>query len=128
ERATHRRHHRAQRRRPRRAVGGRDHVALRRALFRVPLALAGVAASAMTAAVEFREVAFAYPARDGRPGFAIRELSFGIESGEIFGLIGPNASGKTTVIRLLSGVLTPMRGQILLDGESLGGLSRGAAA
>ena len=82
----------------------------------------------MTAAVEFREVAFAYPARGGRVGFAIQDLSFSVEGGEIFGVIGPNASGKTTVIRLLSNVLAPARGEIVLAGESLGALSRTAAA
>ena len=82
----------------------------------------------MTTPLEFREVGFAYAARDGRPGFAIRDLSFSVGAGEIFGVIGPNASGKTTLIRLLSKVLVPARGEILLAGESLGGLSRAAVA
>ena len=82
----------------------------------------------MTAAVEFREVDFAYPPREGRPGFAIRRLTFSVEAGEIFGIIGPNASGKTTLIRLLSKVLNPARGEILLAGEPLSRLSRAAAA
>ena len=82
----------------------------------------------MTTPLEFREVGFAYAARDGRPGFAIRDLSFSVGAGEIFGVIGPNASGKTTLIRLLSKVLGPARGEILLAGESLGGLSRAAVA
>lgn len=82
----------------------------------------------MTAALEFREVAFAYPARDRRPGFAIQDLSFSVAAGEIFGVIGPNASGKTTLIRLLSGVLAPARGEILLAGESLSRLSRASVA
>ncbi len=82
----------------------------------------------MTALLEFREVAFTYAARDRRPGFAIRDLSFSVGAGEIFGVIGPNASGKTTLIRLLSKVLVPARGEILLAGESLPRLSRGSVA
>jgi iron complex transport system ATP-binding protein len=82
----------------------------------------------MTAALEFRDVAFAYPARDRRPGFAIRDLSFSVGGGEIFGVIGPNASGKTTVIRLLSRVLAPAHGEILLAGEDLSRLARAAVA
>jgi len=78
--------------------------------------------------VEFRDVDFAYATRAGRPGFAIQDLSFTVEAGEIFGLIGPNASGKTTVIRLLSKVLVPRRGDILLAGERLSRLSRAAVA
>ena len=76
----------------------------------------------MTAMLEFRDVAFSYPSRDTRSGFAIRDLSFSVPAGEIFGVIGPNASGKTTLIRLLSKVLEPARGEILLDGENLGRL------
>jgi cobalamin transport system ATP-binding protein len=82
----------------------------------------------VTAQVDFRGVDFAYPARGDRPGFAIRDLSFSVEAGEIFGLIGPNASGKTTVIRLLSGVVAPERGEIFLGGERLSRLSRSAIA
>jgi iron complex transport system ATP-binding protein len=82
----------------------------------------------MTALLEFRDVGFAYASRDGRAGFAIRNLSFSVEAGEIFGVIGPNASGKTTLTRLLSKVLAPARGEVLLDGERLGRLSRAAMA
>ena len=72
---------------------------------------------------------FAYPrARSGpAPPFAIRDLGFAVAAGEIFGVIGPNASGKTTLIRLLSRVLEPPRGEIRLDGRSRR-LSRGGAA
>ena len=82
----------------------------------------------MTALLEFQDVTFAYAARDGRPGFAIRDLSFSLGAGEIFGIIGPNASGKTTLIRLLSKVVTPARGEIRLGGESLARLARAAVA
>jgi iron complex transport system ATP-binding protein len=78
--------------------------------------------------LEFREVAFRYPSRDTRSGFAIRDLTFSVGAGEIFGVIGPNAAGKTTVIRLLSKVLEPARGDIVLDGENLGRLSRASLA
>ncbi len=83
----------------------------------------------MTALVDVRRVDFAYPAHAGRgPGFAIRDLSFSVGTGEIFGVIGPNASGKTTLIRLLSRVLAPARGEILLGGESLSRLARALVA
>jgi iron complex transport system ATP-binding protein len=84
----------------------------------------------VTPLVEWRQVGFSYPGRDraARGGFAVRELSFTVEAGEIFGVIGPNGSGKTTLIRLLSRVLVPARGEILLDGRPLGGLTRAAVA
>ena len=75
---------------------------------------------------EFRGVSFAYPAsaeRRTRP-FAIEELSFDIAAGEIVGVIGPNSSGKTTVIRLLTRVLEPGSGEIRLEGVSVRRLSR----
>jgi iron complex transport system ATP-binding protein len=55
--------------------------------------------------------------------FAIRELSFEVRPGETFGVIGPNASGKTTLVRLLSKVVEPTAGRIRLDGVDVAGLS-----
>ena len=79
----------------------------------------------MTPAIEVEGVDFAYPGRPaGRPAFAIRDLGFAVGAGEIFGVIGPNASGKTTLIRLLSRVLAPDRGDIRLEGRSLRLLAR----
>lgn len=42
-----------------------------------------------------------------------------VDSGEMVGLLGPNGSGKTTLLRLLSGILRPQEGRIVLDGQSL---------
>ncbi len=47
-------------------------------------------------------------------------LSFSVTEGEIVGLVGPNGSGKTTAINLISGVLPPDDGRILLEGTPLG--------
>jgi iron complex transport system ATP-binding protein len=78
----------------------------------------------MTALVEVREVAFTYVAAPrSRVAFAIRDLSFAVAAGEIVAVIGPNASGKTTLVRLLSRVLVPARGAIALDGRDLAALS-----
>jgi len=52
---------------------------------------------------------------------AVRELSFDIRQGGITGLIGPNGSGKTTVLNLITGELRPDRGAILLEGEDISG-------
>jgi ABC-type branched-subunit amino acid transport system ATPase component len=45
---------------------------------------------------------------------AVDELSFDVHENEVLGLIGPNGSGKTTVINLISGALRPSRGEIYL--------------
>jgi len=63
-------------------------------------------------------IAFAYP---GRPLF--RDLSLSLKEGDLAGLIGPNGSGKTTLLRILTGVLRPDSGRVLLRGEDLSGLS-----
>ena len=57
------------------------------------------------------------------PVIAIRDLSFSVEKGEILGFLGPNGAGKTTVINLLTGVLRPSAGRILLEGEDITALA-----
>jgi ABC-2 type transport system ATP-binding protein len=47
---------------------------------------------------------------------AVRDLSLTIEQGEIFGLLGPNGSGKTTTINLISGLSVPTSGQVRVMG------------
>lgn len=83
----------------------------------------------MTPLVECQGVAFAYAPREpGAGAFTIRDLSFDVRAGETFGVIGPNASGKTTLVRLLSKVLEPSGGRIRLDGRDLTRLSRAELA
>lgn len=55
---------------------------------------------------------------------AINDLDFHIDEGEIVGMIGPNGSGKTTSLNLLTGFLKPNSGKINFRGEEIGGLSR----
>ncbi|QYX55749.1 branched-chain amino acid ABC transporter ATP-binding protein/permease [Roseovarius sp. SCSIO 43702] len=54
---------------------------------------------------------------------AVDDVSLSIEPGEIVGLIGPNGSGKTTYLNMLSGILTPSEGRVRRGGEDLTGLS-----
>ncbi|TAN11129.1 MAG: branched-chain amino acid ABC transporter ATP-binding protein/permease [Burkholderiaceae bacterium] len=54
---------------------------------------------------------------------AVNELSLNVKSGEIVGLIGPNGAGKTTAFNLMSGVLTPSSGRVVLNGRDVTGLS-----
>ena len=50
---------------------------------------------------------------------ALRDLDLAIEEGSIHGLIGPNGSGKTTFINLVSGILAPTAGQIAFKGQDI---------
>ena len=47
----------------------------------------------------------------------IKDLSFEVHAGEIFGLLGSNGSGKTTTLRALLGFYTPTSGELLIDGK-----------
>jgi ABC-type branched-subunit amino acid transport system ATPase component len=53
---------------------------------------------------------------------AINNVDFAIEEGEIIGLIGPNGSGKTTILNLLTGFLKPDAGTVTFKGEDITGL------
>ena len=50
---------------------------------------------------------------------AVKDLSLEIHPGEVFGLLGPNGSGKTTTIKMLLGLLYPTKGRIALFGRPL---------
>jgi iron complex transport system ATP-binding protein len=64
--------------------------------------------------LEMQRVSFGY-----REQTLLYEVSLRIRRGEMIGLLGPNGSGKTTLLRLLSGVLQPQQGQVLLKGRDL---------
>jgi branched-chain amino acid transport system ATP-binding protein len=55
---------------------------------------------------------------------AINNLDFVVEQGEIIGLIGPNGSGKTTTLNLITGFLKPDSGTITFRGEDITGYTR----
>ncbi|HEX2536490.1 MAG TPA: ATP-binding cassette domain-containing protein, partial [Chitinophagaceae bacterium] len=48
---------------------------------------------------------------------AVDDISFSISQGSIFGLLGPNGAGKTTLLRMITGILYPDQGSILLEGK-----------
>ena len=54
---------------------------------------------------------------------AVNDLGFTVAEGEIMGLLGPNGSGKTTALNLMSGMLRPDAGSIRLIGQDIAGLA-----
>lgn len=55
---------------------------------------------------------------------AVHNVGFEVAQGEILGLIGPNGSGKTTTLNLLTGFLKPDSGKVMFKGKNIVGLSR----
>ena len=51
--------------------------------------------------------------------WAVRDLSFSVERGELLGLIGPNGAGKSTLFNLIAGALIPTQGEIVFDGQNV---------
>ena len=71
------------------------------------------------------DVSFAY--RDGAPR-VIEGVSLAVERGDLVGLLGPNGSGKTTMLKLMGGMLRPQRGLVEFEGRRLADWPRREAA
>lgn len=66
----------------------------------------------MVMQLAIEQLSFSYGSRP-----VIQDVSFEAHGGEVLGIIGPNGSGKSTLLKLISRVLVPTRGRILIDGE-----------
>ncbi|MCS6851784.1 MAG: ABC transporter ATP-binding protein [Gemmataceae bacterium] len=77
--------------------------------------------------IETRHLTKVYRDFWGRPKkVALRALNLQIERGEVFGLLGPNGSGKTTTIKLLLGLLFPTEGEAFLFGRPASDVAKNA--
>lgn len=75
----------------------------------------------MSVCIEFKDVSYAYPLTKKA---AVRHLNFQLESGKCYGIIGPNASGKTTVCNLMRGLCPNfyngiLKGNVIVKGKSI---------
>jgi iron complex transport system ATP-binding protein len=74
-------------------------------------------------------VSFAYAATDrSAPKFSLEPMSFRAHQREIVAIVGPNASGKSTVLKLVAGMLHPLSGHVEVDGAEVTGLGLRARA
>jgi iron complex transport system ATP-binding protein len=69
-------------------------------------------------------LSFVYRRRRTRPVVAVDDVSVSIAGGSLTGLLGPNGCGKTTLLRLLSGVERPASGSVALDGRDVAAFGR----
>src|SRR6266436_6792696 len=75
--------------------------------------------------IETRSLSKVYRDFWGRPKVqALKALDLKVFRGEIFGLLGPNGSGKTTTMKLLLGLLFPTEGEALVFGRSASDVSK----
>lgn len=69
--------------------------------------------------IEIERLSQTYPSADGREICALRDISLRLEDGAFVGIMGRTGCGKTTLIRLIAGLLAPTRGRVLLDGNDI---------
>ena len=70
------------------------------------------------AIIQTRGLSKVYTLGKNKEVVALNQVSMGIEEGEIFGILGPNGSGKTTCLKLLLGIIFPTEGEIEIMGEN----------
>ena len=52
----------------------------------------------------------------------LKDISFEVQTGELFGIVGPNGSGKTTLLKMISGILPITKGDIYIKGKKASGI------
>jgi len=70
------------------------------------------------ALIETKDLSKVYTLSNKKSVTALNKISMSIEEGEIFGILGPNGSGKTTCLKLLLGIVFPTEGEISIMVEN----------
>jgi ATP-binding cassette, subfamily B, bacterial len=81
----------------------------------------------VTGRVEFEHVWFAYPGT-GEDSWAVRDVSFVVEPGQLAAIVGPSGSGKTTLSYLVPRLYDVGRGRVLIDGQDVRELTQASVA
>ncbi len=89
---------------------------INRLMNKTPEKTTGIAIPKDKLMIEFKNVSYKYP---GAKNFALKNLNLTLREGEHIAVVGENGAGKTTFLRLLSGLDQPTSGQILLNGQPL---------
>ena len=73
---------------------------------------------------EIRSLCFRYGSPWQAGTWVLRDVSVDVHAGEILGIVGPNGSGKTSLLKLLARIVRPQKGDLILFGQSLDGTSQ----
>jgi iron complex transport system ATP-binding protein len=73
--------------------------------------------------ISIQNLHFSYPKKT-----VLRNIGFDVQKGAVCGLLGPNASGKSTLLKCINGVLRPNGGHVFVDGKTVASLHRSAIA
>ena len=95
----------------------------------VPKAIRGayarLACTAMQPAIELRNVTKRFATSRGGVYTALRDLDMEVMPGEFAAVVGPTGCGKSTTLGLISGLVPPSNGEVLIDGKPVDGLAEG---
>jgi NitT/TauT family transport system ATP-binding protein len=77
----------------------------------------------MAQSIEAHNISYEYQTAAG-PVLAVKDVTFSVAPAEFLCVLGPSGCGKTTILNMLAGFLTPTKGEILMDGSPLAGMSQ----
>src|SRR5215510_2879144 len=92
-----------------------------------PQPLSSPRAEASQALCELKDVSHAFTQPHGQPLLVLDGITLQIFPREVVALLGPSGCGKSTILRILAGLIRPIRGEVTYHGKPLLGLNPGVA-
>src|SRR5437588_433914 len=74
--------------------------------------------------IELRDISMSFTTPDGKPLPVLEHISINIAENEFLCILGPSGGGKSTIIRILTGLLKPTFGNVAVEGNPIPGINR----
>ena len=71
------------------------------------------------AKIELKNIAHTYDRKSENPIYALNPLSLTWEDGDCYAILGPSGCGKTTMLNIMSGLITPSKGDVFFDNNNI---------